>query len=118
MKPPTHVTLQPRDACVAPLIGRVALRACVHQRWTAAGYGWELDVVDNVVECESGWNPGAVGRAGEASLFQIHPVNFGRFGGRNPWDPVANTDVALQMRREQGWWPWSCYRRIYGGQTR
>lgn len=103
---------------MAPLIGRVALRACVHQRWTAAGYGWELDVVDNVVECESGWNPGAVGRAGEASLFQIHPVNFGRFGGRNPWDPVANTDVALQMRREQGWWPWSCYRRIYGGQTR
>ena len=80
--------------------------------WTAAGYGWEWWYVDKIVQCESGWQVSAVGAAGEASLFQIHPVNWWMFGGRDPWDPVANTEVALRLRKASGWSPWSCSRYI------
>ncbi len=87
----------------------------VHKIWIAAGYGWELSFVDAVVNCESKWNPNAVGGHGEAGLFQIHPVNFRLFNGQNPWDVRANTYVALAMRKSQGWSPWTCARRLGAG---
>jgi hypothetical protein len=99
-KQPRKLTFTPRDI--------------VHQIWTDAGYGWELSFVDAVVDCESDWNPSATGSAGEAGLFQIHPVNWSMFDGANPWDVAANTRVALEMRKARGWSPWSCARRYLG----
>lgn len=114
---PSRVAPAPRDVCLAPLDSREALQACVHARWTAAGYGWELSVVDNVVECESGWNPGAQGDRNRAKgLFQIRiDVHYGRrppeWWAADLWaDPVENTELALELRSESGWSPWSCAR--------
>lgn len=110
MTPPARVATQPRSACVEPYDDTAAVVRCVEALWTAAGYGWELAFMRSVVQCESGWRPGATGGAGEAGLFQIHPVNWRLFAGRDPWDVVANTEVALMLRRSAGWRPWSCAR--------
>ena len=93
-------------------------RDIVHEIWTEAGYGYELNVVDAIVQCESRWNTGATGSHGEAGLFQIHPINWSLFRGANPWDVRANTEVALAMRRQLGWRPWSCARRLFGAGAR
>lgn len=76
--------------------------------WTEGGYEWELGYMHQIVECESRWQPSATGKYGEAGLFQIHPVNWALFHGRDPWDVTANTEVALTMRKASGWGPWSC----------
>lgn len=109
MTPPAVVAPPPRDPCVEPYAD---VQGCVDELWTAAGYGWELWFMHAVVQCESGWQPWETGRAGEAGLFQIHPVNWHLFGGRDPWDVVANTEVALVLRRAAGWAPWSCSRVV------
>ena len=77
-----------------------------------------------IVFLESGDNPRAVGRAGEAGLFQIHPVHrrdFERLTGRPwsaAWDPVLNGQMALAVWRESGWRAWSTARRCSAGYAR
>lgn len=68
-----------------------------------------------VVACETGgtWNPNAVGRLGEASWFQVHPIHAWRFYQRGwtwaeAWDPGKNTEIALEIWYESGFRPWSC----------
>lgn len=77
--------------------------------------GWDEDSIVEalrVAGCESGWDPRAIGGAGEQGLFQIHPVHFWRFRARGPgisaMDPVANARVALEIWTEEGWAPWTC----------
>ena len=74
-----------------------------------------------IVVCETGgtWNDQAVGRLGESSWFQIHPIHRERFERRgwswdDAWDPGKNTEIALEIWNEQGWGPWSC-RYVVGG---
>ncbi len=107
MSTPAQVAPQPRTACVEPYTD---VRTCVDELWIEAGLGWELNFMHAVVACESGWRPWATGGAGEAGLFQIHPVNWHLFGGADPWDVEANTRVALILREAAGWSPWSCAR--------
>lgn len=74
--------------------------------------GWpasEWETALRVTWCESNWRPAATGKLSEASIFQIHPVHFWRFDGRDPWDPVYNSQVALDLWRTFGWGIWSCY---------
>ena len=66
-----------------------------------------------VVSCESEFRPIVVGSYGEFGLFQVHPVHLPRFrekyGNRaDPFDPVQNATVALDIWREFGWDPWTC----------
>lgn len=66
-----------------------------------------------IVWYESRNNPAAVGGAGEASLFQIHPVHAGSFRrltGKpwgEAWNPILNGQYAHRLWREQGWRPWT-----------
>lgn len=109
LTPTPIVTLSPAPtptATPAPCDTRCVVDAI----WTAGGYGWELSFMHAVVQCESGWDPNATGRLGEAGLFQIHPVNWWMFNGQDPWDVTANTEVALRIRKASGWSPWSCAR--------
>lgn len=107
---PELATPGPTVTSQAPTPEPQTPREIVRAVWEAAGYGWEWPFVEALVQCESGWRPWATGRAGEAGLFQIHPVNWWRFHGRDPWNPRANAEVALEMRIERGWSPWSCSR--------
>lgn len=95
---PTPVPQTPRDI--------------VRAIWTAAGYGWEWPTVERIVQCESSWNPRAVGRQGELGLFQLMPrYHAWRFRGGDWRDPAVNARAALGLRIEQGWRPWTCSRR-------
>lgn len=85
--------------------------------WTEAGYGWELEFMHTVVQCESGWNPDAQGDHYRAKgLFQIRiDVHYARrsaeWWAAERWrDPAENATLALELRRESGWAPWTCAR--------
>lgn len=57
---------------------------------------------------ESNGDPNARNGA-HASLFQISlDWHLAKFEGRDPFDPVANIDVAYMIWLDQGWGPWSC----------
>lgn len=87
--------------------------------------GWPDDEIGpamRVSGCESGWRPKAVGQVGELGLFQVHPVNEWRFEARfgahaDPFDPVQNATVALDIYRAEGWGPWSCGYQALGADT-
>ena len=72
-------------------------------------FPWPCGEAVRVATCESGLNNGAIGRAGERSLFQIHPVHFKRFDpNRLSSDVWYGTNAGYTLWSEQGWRPWSC----------
>jgi len=77
-----------------------------------ATFGDQCAKALSVVQCESGFNPGVVGGAGERGLFQIHPVhapNLGAYGGWDAmFDPAANIAYAHALFSGSGWGPWTC----------
>jgi hypothetical protein len=67
----------------------------------------------SVVYCESRFNPGTVGSAGERGLFQIHPVHIPYLADRGlSWDamfdPASNIQYAYDLYARSGWGPWTC----------
>ena len=67
----------------------------------------------SVVYCESRFNPGTVGAAGERGLFQIHPVHIPYLQDRGmAWDDMfsvsANIAYAYDLYSRSGWGPWTC----------
>ena len=96
------------DAQPGPLTLQEATR-------TLRAAGWPDDRLSEalrVAGCESGWRPTAVGTAGEVGLFQLHPINAGRFEfhgvSLDPSNPVHNAYIALRIWERDGWEPWSC----------
>ncbi len=73
--------------------------------------GMARDVVA-VAQCESRWDVGAVGAAGEHGLLQVHPIHAGPMA-RAGLDYGAEGDRlrwAVRMWEGSGWRPWSCGR--------
>lgn len=76
----------------------------------APQYAWDCETALAIVECESGGDPSATGKLGEAGWWQIHPVHgLGEAG----YDPVASTTYAHQLWLDAGFTPWSCYAGSY-----
>jgi hypothetical protein len=77
-----------------------------------SAFGDQCSKALSVAWCESNYNPGVVGGAGERGLFQIHPVhipNLGPYGGWDAmFDPSANIAYAYALYSGSGWGPWSC----------
>lgn len=75
-------------------------------------FGDQCSKALSVAWCESNYNPGVVGGAGERGLFQIHPVhipNLGQYGGWDAmFDPSANIAYAYALYSGSGWGPWTC----------
>lgn len=80
------------------------------------GRTWDCDTAMRVARCESNYNAHAVGRQGERGWFQIwakwHMDRIGRLGYTpdDLFDPAANTAVAYDLWRADGWRHWSCAR--------
>jgi len=53
-------------------------------------YGVPVELVDAIIEQESGWNPRAVSRKGAAGLMQLMPDTAARFGVRNRFRAEEN----------------------------
>ncbi|MCZ2075722.1 MAG: lytic transglycosylase domain-containing protein [Bryobacterales bacterium] len=54
-------------------------------------YGLPRELVDAVIEAESGWNPSAISPAGAVGLMQLMPDTAVTFGVRNRFDIAENT---------------------------
>lgn len=69
----------------------------------AAGWPeWAIPDAITIARCESGLNTMTTGAAGEVGLFQIHPVNWWRFGGGDGYDPYVNARAALSLWNDLG----------------
>lgn len=78
-----------------------------------ATFGDQCSKALSVVYCESRFNTGTVGAAGERGLFQIHPVHIPYLADRGlSWDamfdPVSNIAYAYDLYSRSGWGPWTC----------
>lgn len=56
----------------------------------ASAFGLPVELVDAVIQVESGWNPYAVSNKGAAGLMQLMPATAIRFGVRNRFDVEDN----------------------------
>ncbi|MHB8412709.1 MAG: lytic transglycosylase domain-containing protein [Candidatus Acidiferrales bacterium] len=56
----------------------------------ASAFGVPVELVDAVIQVESGWNPDAVSRKGAAGLMQLMPATAMRFGVRDRFDIREN----------------------------
>jgi soluble lytic murein transglycosylase-like protein len=56
----------------------------------ASAFGVPVDLVDAVIQVESGWNPLAVSRKGAAGLMQLMPATAVRFGVRDRFNVEEN----------------------------
>lgn len=56
----------------------------------ATAFGVPVELVEAVIQVESGWNPYAVSNKGAAGLMQLMPATAMRFGVRNRFDIEDN----------------------------
>ena len=56
----------------------------------ASAFGVPVELVDAVIQVESGWNPDAVSRKGAAGLMQLMPATAIRFGVRDRFNIQEN----------------------------
>lgn len=63
-------------------------------------HGVDVALVHAVISAESGYNPGAVSRAGARGIMQLMPDTARRFGVRNIMDPSENIQGGVKYLRE------------------
>jgi soluble lytic murein transglycosylase-like protein len=63
-------------------------------------HGVDVALVHAVISAESGYNPGAVSRAGARGLMQLMPDTARRFGVQNIMDPSENIQGGVRYLRE------------------
>ncbi len=65
----------------------------------------------NVMWCESGGKPDAIGFGNNYGLFQVNSIHASRFPGF--WEswmvPEFNVGMAVTLWSESGWYPWACW---------
>ena len=70
----------------------------------AAEYGLDWRLLLEQGRRESGWDPLAIGKAGEYGLMQIHPATWDQWAAKldlfDPFDPASNIRVAA------AYWVW------------
>jgi soluble lytic murein transglycosylase-like protein len=58
-------------------------------------YGIQAELVNAVIQVESGWNPRAVSKKGAAGLMQLMPLTATRFGVQDPFDIEQNIHAGV-----------------------
>jgi hypothetical protein len=73
-------------------------------------YSWDCVTALNVMWCESGGRPNAIGGGANYGLFQINGVHARKYP--NFWetwmDPATNISWAYSIWSASGWRPWGC----------
>jgi hypothetical protein len=105
-----------RPACDAIFSGTYIARCESRRTLNRAGHGRYWRTWKCIGWFESRWDRWATGAAGEASVYQVHPVNWHLFRGRDPYNVEANTLVAVELWRLAGgsWRPWTTRWRCGG----
>lgn len=82
-------TISERAQALKPAIAEVAGR-----------YGVDEDLVNAVIRQESGYNPGAVSKAGATGLMQLMPATAKTLGVNNPANPIENLEGGVRHLRD------------------
>ncbi len=107
-----RVTTEPSRSLRRSIAGVEQWRELVARYFDAA----YVDDALSVMMGESGGNPNATGDAGEAGLFQLHPVHFANIAARaegkglstDPWNPETNVMFAAYMSNYgRNWSAWT-----------
>lgn len=114
--PPTTTTIYiapPPTSPVATEPPPAAIPAGSIEEMICNTFGDQCQKALSVVRCESSFNPGTVGAAGERGLFQIHPVHIPYLQDRgmtwdSMFDPASNISYAYDLYSRSGWGPWTC----------
>ena len=109
--PPT--TTPPAPPTTAPPAQTIEYEPGSIENMICAAFGDQCSKALSVVHCESRFNPGTVGAAGDRGLFQIHPVHIPYLSDRGmSWeamfDPASNIAYAHDLYSRSGWGPWTC----------
>lgn len=79
--------------------------------YRTAPYPW---LQDEILHCESGWDPGAYNPSGASGIAQFMPRTwawgeqlYGEMG--TPWDPYAAIDMMNAFARDGMLTHWSCF---------
>ena len=67
-----------------------------------------------VIQCESGWNPAAIGALGEVGLVQIYPKAHPDVTIEQMKDPNYSIDFIARHFAGGDKKPWTCYHILYG----
>ena len=70
-----------------------------HISRTAQRHGIDPNLVNTIIEVESGWDAWAVSRKGAVGLMQLLPETGRRFGARNLLDPKQNITAGIRYLR-------------------
>lgn len=111
--PPTTLPPVTAPPTTAPSPPPVEYAVGSLEEMICATFGDQCAKALSVVHCESRFNPGTVGAAGERGLFQIHPVHIPYLADRGlSWDamfdPASNIAYAHDLYSRSGWGPWTC----------
>lgn len=71
-------------------------------------YGVSRETLYRVAQCESNFNPSAVGYFGEIGVFQFMPGTFYGYGDGDPWYYKDNIRVAAMMFSQGLSYHWVC----------
>lgn len=114
--PPTTTTIYVPPPPPAPVVSEppvVEIPAGSIEEMICNVFGDQCQKALSVAWCESRYNPGTVGAAGERGIMQIHPVHIQYLGNYgltwdDMFDPAANLTYAYALYSSQGWGPWTC----------
>lgn len=73
----------------------------------AGGYGLPFELVDRLIEAESGYNPYAVSRAGAEGLMQLMPLFYPDVNRFEPYQNLHAGCAALSRLLKQMGWDWA-----------
>ncbi len=82
----------PREASIRLFAPIIELASRTH--------GVDVALVHAVISAESGYNPGAVSRAGARGIMQLMPGTAARFGVQNIMDPTENIQGGVRYLRQ------------------
>ena len=112
LPPPTETIPAPPETVQAPIVEQQVQPSSDIEALICSTFVNDCAKALSVAWCESNYNAGVVGGAGERGLFQIHPVhipNLDSYGGWDAmFDPSANIAYAYALYSSSGWGPWTC----------
>lgn len=110
--PPTETVPAPPEPVQAPIVAQQVQPSSDIEALICSTFVNDCAKALSVAWCESNYNPGVVGAAGERGIFQIHPVHIPRLGPYGGWDamfdPSSNIAYAYALYSSSGWGPWTC----------
>jgi hypothetical protein len=109
------VPVAPKTATSTPLIVATSTAPTLHDLVVQAADKYDVNplVMDEVINCESGWNPRAVGDHGTSfGLSQIHLPAHPDITAKQAEDPKFAIDYMASTFAQGHAREWSCYQSL------